>query len=125
MIPTNMPQRLEGMMRNEPSPEGEALGAELARLTESELVKLREKFPNHKEPCGTCAFRRGTYPNRCVATVGDALKCVIEQTDFMCHETGSLCCGFAIALRAVRDKPPGKTPWDYSLSPDQIEQLEK
>lgn len=109
-----------GVTANLPSPEGAALGAQLARLTDLALADLRKKFPNHQEPCGTCAFRLGTVPNRCLPTVSDALKCVIECKDFMCHEKkGHFCCGWMIALRTVADHPPRQAPWEFSLTPEQ------
>lgn len=113
-------------IRNLPSKSGEVLGAELARLTELALADLRKQFPKHQEPCGTCAFRRGTVPNRCAPTVMDAIKCVMEHRDFLCHETkGQLCCGYMIAMRTVMDKPPIKVPWDFSLSEEQIALIEE
>ena len=116
--------KAEPMIDNRPSLEGAKLGAKLADATEFQFVQLRKKFPKHQEPCGTCAFRRGTVPNRCLPTVMDAFKCVIEQSDFKCHESGKLCCGWMIMLRAVCDKPPGKAPWDFSLSQEQIAELD-
>ena len=113
------------LVRNLPSKEGEALGEHLARITEIELARLRQDFPNHKEPCGTCAFRRGTFPNRCSSTVMDALKCVMQKEDFRCHEDGKLCCGWMIAMKATAELPPMKAPWDYSLTGDQKQQLNK
>ncbi len=108
------------LVRNIPSVEGAEAGSQLARLTEKSTNELRLKFPKLKLPCGTCAFRRGTFPNRCAATVMDALKCVMEQTDFYCHEEkGTLCHGWSICLSAVSDTPPIKVPWDYSLTDEE------
>ena len=110
------------LVRNIPSIEGAEGGSQLARLTEKATNELRLKFPNLKLPCGTCAFRRGTFPNRCAATVMDAFKCVMEQEDFYCHESDGkvgLCHGWMICLSAVSDKPPIKVPWDYSLTDEE------
>jgi hypothetical protein len=36
--------------------------------------------------CGCCAFRLGSMPNQCAATVRDALDSLVSpDTDFMCH----------------------------------------
>lgn len=107
------------MVPNRPSAVGEALGQQLARLTETSLSRLRTRFPDHAEPCESCAFRLGTVPNRCLPTVMDALKCVVEQTDFYCHQgpkgkAKHLCTGYMIALVAVADRPPGSVPWEFS-----------
>jgi len=107
------------MASNRPSAEGEQLGEQLARIAEKALEKLRERFPEHEEPCESCAFRRGTVPNQCLPTVMDALKCVVEQTHFYCHqgpkhEAKQLCTGYMIALAAVADRPPGQVPWQFS-----------
>jgi hypothetical protein len=115
-------------IKNEPTPEGRALGEQLARLTEVELAKLKPKFPNHAEPCGTCAFRRGTYPNGCLATVMDALKCVVENHDFMCHEHRkgepmTPCTGWFIAVSAMHHKAipsavvRAAANWEYTTEP--------
>lgn len=72
---------------NRPTPEGIALGKELARLTDRAEAEVRARFPKAKERCGTCAFRLGTIPNGCVETVMDALKCALEYRTFDCHET--------------------------------------
>jgi hypothetical protein len=106
---------MEGHVRNLPSPEGEALGAELARLTAAGMQG--RDFP---EPCRSCAFRAGTVPNRCLATVGDALKCVMEQVPFYCHEQVEgeptvLCRGYAAAMSTLPvDAAPVELPWDFS-----------
>ena len=106
----------EGLIRNQPSPEGEALGGHLAGYVEAELAKLKVKYPNHREPCGTCAFRRGSVPNRCASTLMDALKAVMEKTEFHCHETGERCCGWFILHSTSTIDRPSKLPWDWSLS---------
>jgi hypothetical protein len=89
------------MKRNTPSREGEMLGRELARLTESSLAKLFPNSPDHR--CRSCAFRLGTYPNRCWQTVVDAFGCVDLNEPFHCHERNrqdELCAGYLIASAA-------------------------
>lgn len=90
-------------------------------MTDKAEVELRKKFPNHAERCKSCAFRLGTIPNQCAPTVMDALKCVIEKRDFMCHEhfdadgnPTELCAGYLLAMGATYDLPPVETPWEYS-----------
>lgn len=114
------------MVPNRPSIEGAKLGEQLARLTDTALVRLRERFPDHAEPCESCAFRRGTVPNSCLPTVMDALKCVVEVKDFFCHQgpkgrRNDLCVGYMIALSAVADRKPGSVPWQFSHVDDDHE----
>lgn len=104
----------------ERTPEGIALGKELARLCDVAEVEERKKFPNHAERCQTCAFRAGTLPNGDPITLMDATKCIIEMVPFMCHQyfnkDGSprdMCAGYALLL-GRRNSKPGKTPWDFS-----------
>lgn len=106
----------EQLVPNRPCEAGRKIGAELARLTEAALAERKKKFPNHKEPCGTCAFRRGTIPNGCLATVMDAMKCAVEgSAEFMCHEQkGQVCTGFFILESDRSHAPQVKVPWKYS-----------
>jgi hypothetical protein len=71
---------------NLPTPEGAALGKELARLVAPGFAKGRERFPGQLPPCDECAFVEGTVPNRSLATVMDALKCALECVPFYCHK---------------------------------------
>lgn len=114
------------LVRNQPTPEGIEAGGHLARLADVAMAKALEQFPNHAERCGTCAFRGGTFPNGCVDTVMDALKCVIEAVPFYCHETRKgaarpLCAGFAACAAATIDKPIGRAPWPWSDGRESIE----
>jgi len=69
---------------NEPSPEGAGLGAEIARLA-----------GDVPDACHDCAFRVGSVPNQCAATVSDALKSVLDGDLFYCHHgEGKLCEGW-------------------------------
>lgn len=93
-----------GLMPNRPSELGYQLGHELARLTDCEEVAAQQRFPRHRERCKTCAFRAGTVPNGCEATVMDALKCIVEKVPFYCHEQVDaekeptmLCAGYVLA----------------------------
>lgn len=116
--------------RNVPTPEGRALGAQLARLFEAERPKTLARFPNAPEPCKSCAYRAGTFPNGCPETVIEALYCAVDGIPFYCHmdmkdgKPTKLCAGWATlqggdcvpALREFmkdRPRPPtlkGKTP---------------
>ncbi len=96
------------LVRNRPSPEGRALGTELARFADIEVAKLGVDLR-----CGTCAFRAGTIPNGCLPTVGDALKCAMEQEPpFLCHERPGLHCAGWAAM--VRDGQPVQMPYPFS-----------
>lgn len=80
---------------NLPSEKGAELGRELARLTRKELERS-----GGASPCDDCAFVEGTFPNRCAATLMDAIKCIIEAEPFYCHkgvtdgEPKKLCAGW-------------------------------
>lgn len=88
---------------NLPTPEGRLLGAELARLTDVEEARLRERFPHHHRRCGDCALRAGTDPNGCPETLMDVVKALAENVPFYCHKAVGpdgapkiLCAGYAI-----------------------------
>lgn len=110
---------------NRPTPEGIALGRELARLTDRAEEGLRDKFPNAKERCGTCAYRLDTIPNGCAETVLDAVKCALEFRTFDCHETmvkgkpAQPCQGWLILCSASKGKV--EAPWPYSDGPESTE----
>jgi hypothetical protein len=62
----------------------------------------------------------GTVPNRCLPTVMDALKCVLEQEPFYCHEAPPdaagdptrLCRGWVAAMAELPEgTPPLRVPW--------------
>jgi hypothetical protein len=92
----------EGFERNIPTPEGRALGAQLARFFDLEYPKAKAKFPSIAERCKSCAFRLGTFPNGCLETSLDALRCSVSGEPFYCHmdmEDGKptkLCAGWAV-----------------------------
>ena len=90
---------------NLPTPEGRALGVELARIADLEEERQREKFPNAKPRCADCAFRAGTLPNGCPDTLMDAVKAVAECKPFYCHHgldsdksPTRLCAGYALMM---------------------------
>jgi len=69
---------------NEPTREGFEHGYHLARFIDAEEAK--GPLPNGRERCHNCAFRQGTYPNGCVTTTMDALKCAMEELKDVCEE---------------------------------------
>ena len=97
------------MNKNKPCEVGEQLGSLIATYYED-----AEKFG---DPCKTCAFRRGTFSNRCLTTTADALKCVVDCDPFLCHQDkGMPCKGWvAAAERALSDKSkPASATWLYT-----------
>lgn len=76
------------------SPEGQALGANMARLYEIARRDLRD-LADPDDRCKSCAFREGTVPNGCAQTQLDISKCVAENIPFYCHQyRGQLCDGW-------------------------------
>ena len=75
---------------NVPTLEGRLLGAEIARLTPE------------NDGCDECAFRLGAEANGCLATVMDALKCVVEGVPFYCHINDGLCQGYLASRASVK-----------------------
>lgn len=88
---------------NRTTPEGRALGTELARLCDGEL----EGRPDNR--CGTCAFRHGDHlANGSPETLMDAVKCMLERTAFWCHEHDKACAGWSamrFPAKEARDVP--------------------
>ena len=82
---------------NLPSSMGEELGKQLARFADIEAKAQPEARPR----CDDCAFKLGTTPNRCLSTVADALKCVVEREPFFCHKEDppKLCAGFILLTK--------------------------
>lgn len=112
------------------TPEGRAMGEQLIRITEPTIRKLAsEGEPD--ERCRSCAFRPGTVPNGCPQTQLDALKAVVEDVPFLCHQAdrkGWPCHGWYAARVAIKrsEKASGKPlvaicPWEFSPPDDQEE----
>jgi hypothetical protein len=91
---------------NLPTPEGRALGREIARLCDTELAGKRD------DRCPTCAFRAGEHiANGSPETLMEAVKCLAEGEPFWCHEHDRACAGW-VALRFPKDGLV-KMPWEY------------
>jgi len=97
-------------VRNRPEPLGQALGQQLARFADQE----KELFPPR---CASCAFRAGTFPNGCLTTTANAMKCVIEREPFYCHEHRAvdgtptqLCRGWAMLAKGPEI---ATAPWPF------------
>lgn len=117
-----------GQIRNRPDVSGEFFGRHLAKMAEDAAPAYRASFAAQGMPvpqrCSTCAFRLGTVPNRCLATVQDALKCAMERkVDFACHDKDAqtpdgrhVCVGWAMVVtKAVLDeRPPIPCAWKFS-----------
>lgn len=120
------------LIPNRPSEEGRALGKEMARLTDLAEAEDLKRFPKQRWRCGTCAFRLGTIPNGCTATMMDAVKCMVEGLPFMCHESPKgrsgeptqVCAGWMAGQGAVhKHGPPIETPWPFSVTDDDRDEL--
>ena len=105
------------MIRNHDTPDGAALGRELARLVDEAEPRARLVEPLIPPRCASCAFRAGPHiPNGSEATLGDALKCVVENLPFDCHEparAGHPCSGW-LMLQIAHPSAPGRVPWCFS-----------
>ena len=105
-------------VRNTRSPEGAELGRLMAKWCDDAEPKARLRFPQLPPRCNSCAFREGRHlANGSPATQMDALKCVMEGSQFYCHEPsrdGAPCSGWAMFLLAA-DGPEdfGEAPWDF------------
>lgn len=108
------------MVPNRPSKEGRELGEQLARLCDAAEAEQLKQFPDMKRRCASCAFRKGTFPNGCVATTMDAFKAVMEGVDFMCHHSPQdaegrhteWCQGWF--LLCSQQKGFKEVPWEFS-----------
>lgn len=101
------------------TPEGIAMGKQLARLCDVAEAEQRKRFPNQASRCQSCAFRAGTLPNGDPVTLMDAVKCLVEQVPFMCHQVfdkagnpTEMCAGYAMMLSAKAKR--GSVPWEFS-----------
>lgn len=108
---------------NRVTPEGRAMGEQMARLTEPVIQRLAA-LGEPDARCKTCAFRAGTVPNGCLQTQLDVFKSVMEQIPFGCHTpggepNGKVCHGWYAAYIATRHAPPTPVPWPMSV-PDEL-----
>jgi hypothetical protein len=113
------------LIPNLPTPEGSALGAEMARLLAPEIARYRAQYPDAPDLCGSCAFRLGTHPNGCATSLMDALKCLMEHRPFLCHETvdesgdpTAPCIGWVAGRTASPGRKKSQMPWEFS---DEVE----
>lgn len=95
-------------------PEAASVGRILAAMSREGGLVLALQGIAIPDRCKTCAFRKGTVPNRCIDTVADAMKCVMEGIPFKCHvpkggelAVDQMCAGWmrarAWAVQAKRD----------------------
>lgn len=104
-----------GKALNKPSELGREMGKKIALICDD--VELRRMLLRPR--CGTCAFREGTIPNACEATIMDAVKCAAEGTPFMCHEHKNpkvQCAGWL----AMKLHAPIEVTWPWSNSDEPI-----
>ncbi|MDQ2822438.1 MAG: hypothetical protein M3Y65_19020 [Pseudomonadota bacterium] len=98
------------------SPEGQALGQQMARLYDIAMRRLGERA-DPGERCKSCAYRAGTVPNGCEQTQLDISKCLAEAIPFYCHQNvGQLCHGWTTCHIGLFDILP-PLECDYPLSP--------
>lgn len=80
-----------GLLAN-PNLEGFNLPDETGAHCGAQLVRLYGAAPD--TACDSCAFRLGTVPNQCSATIMDAIQCSVTGEAFFCHRTGLVCEGW-------------------------------
>lgn len=105
------------------TPEGRAMGEQMVRLADRSIARLAADG-EEDERCNSCAFRPGTVPNGCLQTQMDALKCVVENVPFLCHQADRKawpCHGWYAArvevkrVERARGQPlQAKCPWEFS-----------
>lgn len=83
---TEAPKPGEPTTETARSPEGAALGREIARLCDVAEAAQRERFPGQLPRCSDCAGRLGTLPNESAETLMDLIKCTMESVPFYCHK---------------------------------------
>jgi hypothetical protein len=105
------------LVPNRPTPEGRALGDELARLVEPEIARLLTEHGQADLRCSSCAFRLGTAPNGCAGTLMDALKCALEGHPFFCHMGERPVCFGWVAAAVWMGAGTVKAPWPWSGDP--------
>lgn len=109
-------------VRNRSTIEGRELGRMMAQWCDEAEPKARLKVPDLAPRCASCAFRHGPHAaNGSPTTQMDALKCVMENIFFACHEPareGQMCSGFAMMKLSEKTIRARGTPWPFS---DEIE----
>jgi hypothetical protein len=109
-------------IRNHTTPEGAALGKEIARLCDNAEPAARLKFPELPPRCNSCACREGSHvANGSPVTQMDFLKCLMEGHEFYCHEPArkdQVCSGWAIFMLAKENATFVEAPWDFSPDPE-------
>ena len=107
----------EMTIRNQRTEEGAELGREMARLCDEAEPRARLRMPALPPRCNSCAFRAGKHlASGSPATQLNAMKCVMEGVEFMCHEPardGALCSGWAIFMLAKDEADFTAVPWDF------------
>lgn len=109
-------------IRNRPCELGEQTGEQLARFSDNAEQEWMRSAGFIPVRCASCAFTKGTYPNRCLTTVADAMKCTMERVPFYCHhdvnlrrpeesKPHSICAGWILLHDA---EPPVPAPWKFS-----------
>lgn len=109
--------------RNKATPEGRELGKRLAKFCDDAEPDARLRMPELPPRCASCAFREGQHvASGSPETQMDALKCVIEGIQFLCHEPareGMVCCGWAMMMLARKESDKlGTAPWPFSHGDD-------
>jgi hypothetical protein len=100
------------LIPNTASPEGRELGFHLARLCNKALQGRQDNR------CATCAFRNGEHlANGSGPTLMNAVKCLMENKAFHCHEHDRVCAGY-LAMCDPKS-PPVEMPWGFVEGTDQ------
>lgn len=109
------------MIRNRATPDGHALGREIARLCDEAEPRARLKLPELPPRCASCAFREGPHlASGSPETLMDALKCAMEGVEFGCHDVHRLdhpCSGW-LMLTLGGDGKPIDAPWNFTGGSD-------
>lgn len=100
------------MRQNVATPEGRALGVEIAWLCDQEAVRLARDGR-----CATCACRAGDHPaNGSPETLMSFVKCIAEREPFWCHEEDRPCAGWSLMRFGAGETVP--VPWDHVVGAD-------
>ena len=124
------------MTHSRVSPQGRAMGKNVARLAELGRKRLEAlgldgvQAPRLRgEMCKTCACQPESVPNGCLQTQMDFLKSAVEGTPFLCHSPmdGRFCTGWVRARAELLANPlPPQVlelvaNWEYSPPDDDTE----